>query len=268
MYILVMDDVHLSKNAPPWPESKGEKSLAKIALITGANKGIGFEVARQLGHAGFTVLLGSRDASRGEEAATKLRNEGIEVHSVSVDLDHGGECGSILAKQIGEEFGHLDVLVNNAGVWDGEDGPASKVSLKVLRRTFEANFFGVVEFTQPLLPLLRAAGSARIVNVSSGLGSLTINADPSDPFYHVKLLAYNASKAALNMFTLGLAYDLRDTGVKVNSGNPGYTATDMTGYATGAQTVEEGAREIVRLAQLAENGPTASFSQNDGIVPW
>jgi NAD(P)-dependent dehydrogenase (short-subunit alcohol dehydrogenase family) len=242
--------------------------MAKVVLITGANKGIGFEVARQLGRAGFTVLLGSRDASRGEQAASTLRGEGLDVRAVIVDLNRAAECGAALAKTIGEEFGHLDVLVNNAGTVAKEDGAASTTTVETLRSTFEANFFGVVAFTQPLLPLLRAAESARIVNVSSGLGSLTINADPNNPFYHAKLLAYNASKAALNMFTLGLAYDLRDTKIKVNSGNPGYTATDMTGHAPGTQTVEEGAREIIRLAQLPEDGPTATFTQNDGIVPW
>lgn len=242
--------------------------MAKIALITGANKGIGFEVARKLGHAGFTVLLGSRDVSRGEQAASTLRAEGIEVRAVIVDLDRGAECGATIAGEIGKEFGHLDVLVNNAGISPKDDGAASTTSIETLRSTFETNFFGVVAFTQPLLPLLRKTENARIVNVSSGLGSLTINADPNNPFYHAKLLAYNASKAALNMFTLGLAYDLRDTKVKVNSGNPGYTATDMTGHAPGTQTVEEGAREIVRLAQLSDDGPTASFTQNDGIVPW
>lgn len=242
--------------------------MGRVALITGANKGIGFEVARQLGQAGFTILLGARDASRGDEAANKLRSSGVDARYVLVDLNRAVESATALARQVGEEFGRLDVLVNNAGVWYGEDGPASKVSLEVLRRTFEANFFGVVAFTQPLLPLLRAAENASVVNVSSGLGSLTINADPSHPFYNVKLLAYNASKAALNMFTVDLAYDLRDTKIKVNSANPGYTATDMTSHAPGAQTVEEGAREIVRLAQLPVDGPTASFYQTDGIVAW
>lgn len=242
--------------------------MAKVALITGANKGIGFEVARQLGRAGFTILLGSRDKSRGEQAADTLRAEGLKVRAVNVDLNRGAECGANLAREIEAEFGHLDVLVNNAGMAAKDDGPASTTSIETLRNTFEANFFGVVAFTQPLLPLLRAAENARIVNVSSGLGSLAINADPNNPFYHAKLLAYNASKAALNMFTLGLAYDLRETKAKVNSANPGYTATDMTGHAPGTQTVEEGAREIIRLAQLPDDGPTASFSQNDGIVPW
>ena len=241
--------------------------MAKVVLVTGANKGIGFEVSRQLGRAGFTVLLGARDRARGEEAASKLRGEGLEVRFVAVDLNHAAESGAALARQIGEEFGHLDVLVNNAAIADREDGPASSVGIETLRRTFETNFFGTVAFTQPLLPLLRAAGSARIVNVSSGLGSLAINGDPSTPFYHAKVLAYNASKAALNMFTVDLAYDLRDTKVKVNSACPGYTATDLNNHS-GPQTVEEGAVAIVRLAQLPEDGPTGSFTHKDGTYPW
>ena len=139
--------------------------------------------------------------------------------------------------------------------------------MDALRRTFEANFFGTVAFTQPLLPLLRAAGSARIVNVSSGLGSLALNNDRQSPFYDAKALAYNASKAALNMFTVDLAYDLRDTSIKVNSACPGYTATDMNQHS-GPQTIEEGAVAIVRLAQLPEDGPTASFVHKDGTYSW
>jgi NAD(P)-dependent dehydrogenase (short-subunit alcohol dehydrogenase family) len=157
-----------------------------------------------------------------------IRGEGIEARSVTVDLNRAAECGADLAEAIREEFGHLDVLVNNSGTAAKEDGAASTTSMETLRSTFEANVFGVVAFTQPLRPLLRAAESACIVNVSSGLGSLTINADPNNPVYHAKLLAYNASKAALNMFTLGLAYDLRDTKIKVNSGNPGDYATVHT----------------------------------------
>ena len=166
--------------------------MGKIVLITGANKGIGFEVSRELGRAGFTVLLGARDAVRGEEAAGKLRGEGLDVRFVPADLNRAVESGTALAKRIGEEFGHLDVLVNNAAIVDREDGPASSVPLETLRRTFETNFFGTVAFTQPLLPLLRAAESARIVNVSSGLGSIAINGDPSTPYYHAKVLGYNA----------------------------------------------------------------------------
>lgn len=241
--------------------------MAKIVLVTGANKGIGFEVSRELGRAGFTVFLGARDTARGEEAAKKLRDEGLDVRFATADLNKASESGAALAKQIGEEFGHLDVLINNAATADPEDGPASSVGIETLRRTFEANFFGTVAFTQPLLPLLRAADCARIVNVSSGLGSLAINGDPSSPFYPVKILAYNASKAALNMFTVDLAYDLRDTKIKVNSACPGFTATDMNNH-TGAQTVEEGAIAIVRLAQLPDNGPTGSFTHKDGTYSW
>ena len=241
--------------------------MGKIVLITGANKSIGFEVARQLGHSGFTVLLGARDASRGEEAAGRLRAEGGDVRYVAADLNNASESATSLAEQIGKEFGHLDVLVNNAAVFDKEDGHASDVGIDTLRRTFEANFFGTVAFTQPMLPLLRAAETAHIINVSSGLGSLAINGDPNTPYYHAKALAYNASKAALNMFTVDLAYDLRDTKVKVNSVCPGYTATDLNNHS-GHQTIEEGAIAIVRLAQTTEEGPTGGFIHKDGTYPW
>jgi NAD(P)-dependent dehydrogenase (short-subunit alcohol dehydrogenase family) len=241
--------------------------MEKVVLVTGANKGIGFEVSRQLGRVGFTVLLGARDTARGEEAAKKLRGEGLDVRFVKTDLNHAVESGTALAKQIGEEFGHLDVLVNNAGIADREDGPASSVGIETLRRTFETNFFGTVALTQPLLPLLRAAERARIVNVSSGLGSIAINNDPNTPFYHVKILGYNASKVALNMFTVDLAYDLRDTKIKVNSVSPGFVDTDMNNH-TGTDTVEEGAIAIVRLAQLPDDGPTGSFIHKDGTYPW
>ena len=241
--------------------------MEKVVLVTGANKGIGFEVSRQLGRAGFTVLLGARDTARGEEAAKKLRSEGLDVRFVKAELNQAVESGTALARQIGEEFGHLDVLVNNAGIADREDGPASSVGIETLRRTFETNFFGTVALTQPLLPLLRAAERARIVNVSSGLGSIAINNDPNTPFYHVKILGYNASKVALNMFTVDLAYDLRDTRIKVNSVSPGFVDTDMNNH-TGTDTVEEGAIAIVRLAQLPDDGPTGSFIHKDGTYPW
>jgi len=241
--------------------------MGKIVLVTGANKGIGFEVSRQLGRAGFTVLLGARDEARGEEAAGKLRNEGLDVRSVSTDLNRAAESGSALATLIREEFGHLDVLVNNAGIADREDGPASSVGIEALRRTFETNFFGTVAFTQPLLPLLRAAESARIVNVSSGLGSLAINADPNTPFYAVKVLAYNASKAALNMFTVDLAYDLRDTKIKVNSAHPGWVKTDMGGPQATLE-LSEGGKTSAALALLPDDGPTGGFFHLGQSLPW
>ncbi len=243
--------------------------MAKVVLITGANKGIGFEVARQLGRAGFIVLLGARDAARGEEAAAKLRSEGSDVRYVVADLDRAVETSKALAAQIQKEFGHLDVLINNAGIFDltGGDSPASTVTSEALKRTFEINFFGTVEFTQPLLPLLRGAESARIINVSSGLGSLGLNSDATSPFYPVKPLGYNASKAALNMFTVDLAWELRDTKIKVNSICPGFTATDLNGNS-GTQTLEEGAEAIVRFAQQPDDSRTGGFFHKDGSYPW
>ena len=251
---------------------KRDNVMAKVVLITGANKGIGFEVAQQLGQAGFTVLLGARDAARGEEAAAKLRSEGSknsDVRYVLADLDHAHETATALAAQLQKDFGHLDVLINNAGVFDmtGADGPASTVKTAALKRTFDINFFGTVEFTQPLLPLLRAAESARIINVSSGLGSLALNSDATSPFYAAKPLAYNASKAALNMFTVNLAWELRDTKIRVNSICPGFTATELNNN-TGTQTIEEGAEAIVRFAQQPDDSPTGGFFHKDGSYSW
>lgn len=239
-----------------------------IALVTGANKGIGLEVARGLARSGAKVLLGARDAARGDAAVDTLRREGLtDVHRVRVDLEDASASGQDLARRIQEEFGRLDVLVNNAGIVDPGDGLPGQVSEPALRRIFETNFFGQVLFTQPLLPLLRAATGGRIVNVSTGLGSLATNADPESPFYHAKILAYNASKAALNMFTVNLAYELRDTRVKVNAAIPGYVATDLTGHQ-GPMTVEEGAREILRLARLPDDGPTGGFFYEGQAYPW
>ena len=243
--------------------------MAKIALVTGANKGIGFEVSRALGKAGFVVLLGARDAGRGEEAAAKLRSEALDVRFVHADLEHANETATAIAENIAKEFGHLDVLVNNAGVADmtGADAPASSASIQAMRRIFNTNFFGTVEFTQPLLPLLKAASAARIVNVSSGLGSFEINTDPHSPFYGVKPLGYNASKAALNMFTVNLAWELRETKAKVNSVCPGYVSTDLNNHS-GPGTAADGAVAIAKYAQIGEDGPTAGFFHQDGAYGW
>ena len=271
---MVVDDVHLEVQTFKVQTSNHKnctvtrETMAKVVLITGANKGIGFQVARELGQAGFTVLLGARDAARGEEAAAKLRAEGAEVRFVAADLNNADASATALAKTIGEEFGHLDVLVNNAAIYLApQEVHASDTGVETLKRTFDVNFFGTVAFTQPLLPLLRAAESAQIINVSSSLGSLTINGDSNSPYYHAKALAYNASKAALNMFTVDLAYDLRETRVKVNSVCPGYTATDLTNH-TGHQTIEEGAIAIVRLARKTEEVPNGGFLHKDGTYPW
>ena len=238
----------------------------KVALITGANKGIGFEVARGLGKAGMAVLLGARDAGRGAEAAAKLRGEGLDAREIAIDLQDEATIHTA-AGEIETDYGHLDVLVNNAGITSPGDGMPGTADLDAIRRTFETNFFGTVVVTQAMLPLLRKAPAARIVNVSSGLGSLALNSDPASPYAEVKILGYNASKAALNMMTVQLAYELRDTPIKVNAADPGYTATDLNGNS-GPQTVEEGAQEATRLALLPDDGPTGGYFDRHGVVPW
>jgi len=237
-----------------------------IALVTGANKGIGLEVVRQLGRAGLCVWLGARDAGRGEAAAAGLREEGLDVRFVALDLGRP-ETLPLAAERIQEECRRLDVLVNNAGIADPADGSPGEASLDAVRRVLETNFLGTLAVTQAMLPLLRRSGAGRIVNVSSGLGSLTQNADPAWEFAKVKLLGYNAAKAALNMLTILLAAELRDTAIKVNSADPGYTATDLNGHR-GTQTIEQGAAEAVRLALLPEDGPTGGFFSSAGPVPW
>lgn len=243
-----------------------QSTSKKTALVTGANKGIGFEVARQLGKAGFSVFLGSRNIAAGEAAAAKLRGEDLDVHAVELDLDRK-ETIIAAASTIRSQSQRLDVLVNNAAIVDGADGPPSTVSASVVQRVIETNFFGTLAVTQVMLPLLREAPAPRIVNVSSGLGSLTMNGDPTWSFAGAKFLGYNTSKAALNMLTLQLAYEFRDTPMKVNSANPGYTATDMNGNQ-GNQTLEEGAAEPVRLALLPPDGPTGGFFETAGPHPW
>ncbi|RYX84372.1 SDR family oxidoreductase [bacterium] len=237
----------------------------RVALITGANKGIGLEIARQLGQNGLTVLVGARDAGRGEEATQTLQSEGVDARFVAIDVNDQSSIEAA-AKTIESDFGRLDVLVNNAGVALESTG-ASEASLEVVRRTFDTNFFGVVAVTQALLPLIRKSESGRIVNVSSGLGSLTQLSDPSNQYYAVNPFGYNASKSALNAFTVSLAKELRDTNIKVNSADPGYTATDLNGNS-GPQTIPEGAQSSVTLALLPDDGPTGGFFEAKGPVAW
>ena len=208
--------------------SNSTGSARKVALITGANKGIGFEITRQLGRAGMTVLLGARNSKQGEAAAAILRGEGIDVHTRPLDLLKE-ETISAAAEWIASQYGRLDVLVNNAGVVDGDDGPPSSTDLNAVRRVFDVNFFDTLAVTKAMLPLIRNAKAGRIVSLSSGLGSLTLNSDPTWAFASYKMLGCCGSKAALNIMTVQLAYELRDTGIKVNAVNPGFTATDMNG---------------------------------------
>ena len=234
----------------------------RVALVTGANKGIGLEIARGLGRAGLHVLVGARNAQAGEAAVATLTGEGLSAELVAVDLD---DPATIAASADG--IGRLDVLVNNAGIVDQADGPPSSAKLDAVRRVFEVNYFGTLAVTQAMLPLLRRGRSPRIVNVSSGLGSIAHNADPAGKYAHVKLAGYNVSKAALNMITVQLAAELAGDGIKVNAADPGYTATDLNGNS-GPQTVEQGAAEAVRLALLPDDGPTGGFSSSEGPQPW
>ncbi len=237
----------------------------KVALITGANKGIGFEVARQLGAEGVTVLLGARDPQLGEAAAAKVKAEGADAHFLEIDVTKP-ETITKAAETIGAQYGKLDILVNNAGIVAKEDGPPSVADPGAVRRVLDVNFFGVLAVTQSMLPLVRKAPSGRIVMVSSILGSLTWNTDPQWPAA-VRLLGYNGSKAILNMLTVQLAWELRDTAIKVNTVNPGYTATDLNGNS-GTQTLAEGAAETVRQCLVSDDAPTGGFFLTGGMVPW
>jgi NAD(P)-dependent dehydrogenase (short-subunit alcohol dehydrogenase family) len=241
-------------------------SSKRIALVSGANKGIGFEIARRLGQAGLTVLLGARNADLGAKAAAKLQAEDLDVRYIELNLSRP-ETIQAVAATIEAEYQRLDVLVNNAAIIDAADGPPSATDVNAVRRVFETNFFSTLALTQAVLPLLRNSTAGRIVNVSSGLGSITLNADPNWAYAPFKLIGYCASKAALNMMTVQLAYELRGTAIKVNAADPGYTATDLNGNS-GHQTVEEGAAESVRLALLPPDGPTGGFFDSAGPEPW
>lgn len=241
-------------------------SSKKIALITGANKGIGYEVARQLGKQGCTVLVGARDAKLGEDAANKLKKEGVEAAFVALDVTRRDTIEAARAG-IEKDFGRLDILVNNAGIYDRGDGPPSSAEIDAVSRTLETNFVGALAVAQAMLPLIRKSAAGRIVNVSSELGSITGFGDPNWKFAAVKRIGYCASKAAMNMMTAQLAAELRDTKIKVNSVNPGYTATDLNNHQ-GPQTIEEGSAETIRAALIGDDGPTGQFLETGGTLPW
>ena len=245
--------------------------MKKVALITGSYKGIGYETARQLGKNGFIVILSARKGKKAEDAANKLKEEGIEAHSIKLDVTDENEIDKAY-KYIQEKFGKLDVLVNNAGIQlDNDSFGASNsvetVSHKILKETFESNFFGVVGLTQKLLPLILKSEQGRIVNVSSVMGSLALHADKKSPIYTVKPFAYNASKTALNQFTVHLAAALDKTNVKVNSAHPGWVKTDLGGEEA-PMTIEEGAKTIVDLCLIDENGPNGGYIHMGQQLPW
>jgi NAD(P)-dependent dehydrogenase (short-subunit alcohol dehydrogenase family) len=237
-----------------------------IALVTGANKGIGREISRQLSSKGVLVLMGARDRERGEKTVAELRGEGLAVEFIELDVTSQASVDEAAA-ELEKRYGQLDILVNNAGMRD-DWCPGSEVTVDLLKKTLETNVIGVFRVTKAMLPLLRKSKHGRIVNMSSGLGSLTWNTDSHGPLpSRHKSLAYSSSKAALNMMTIQLGNELKDAGIKVNSADPGFTATDMNQHR-GAKTVEQGAATPVRLALLPDDGPTAGVFGDHGPEPW
>jgi len=253
---------------------KDGKLNGKVAFITGANRGLGLETARELGKLGIAVVLGSRDSEKGEAAAAKFRDEGITAESLGFDVTKSQDHQKAY-DYFAKKYGRLDILVNNAGVLRESQvsttGPApnstSAVSPEVLRETFETNFFAPVTLTQKLLPLIRKAPAGRIVNVSSILSSLTLHSDPKSPIYQFKTFAYDASKAALNAFTVHLAYEVRDSKIKVNSAHPGWVKTEMGG-PNAPMEPSEGGKTSAQLATLADDGPNGGFFHLGQPLPW
>jgi NAD(P)-dependent dehydrogenase (short-subunit alcohol dehydrogenase family) len=245
-------------------------SEKKIALITGANRGIGFETARQLGQQGIKVLIGARSEENGREAERKLKTEGYDAEFILLDVDDPQTHASA-AKYVEDAYGKLDILINNAGIFidENENGVpvgASRTSEEIFRRTFDTNFFNTIAVTQKFIPLVKKSDAGRIVFLSSGLGSLNLHSDPSSPIYNWKVPAYNISKTALNGYAVHLAYELRDTPVKVNAAHPGSVVTDMN--ANGEIPVEEGAKTSVALATLPADGYTGKFVYLGEELPW
>ncbi|MCX4388212.1 SDR family oxidoreductase [Micromonospora peucetia] len=239
---------------------------AQVALVTGANRGIGYEIARGLAAAGMRVLIGARSAQRGREAAEKLAVAGYDVSTVRLDVTDA-ESVAATARTIEQAYGRLDVLVNNAAVLLDFGIAPSATPLDAVRRTFETNVLGVVAVTNALLPLLRGAPAGRIVNLSSELGSLTAATDPTSPTSRMPMVAYNVSKSAVNAVTVSYANELRDTPIKVNAADPGYCATDMNG-GEGDYTPQQGASVAIRLATLPADGPSGGYFNEAGPLPW
>jgi len=246
--------------------------MTRVALITGANRGLGFETARQLGRSGVRTIVGARDAAKGERAAAELRAEGIDAGSVGLDVTSPASVREA-ATQITQEYGVLDILVNNAGILpeataDETPGP---LDLALFRQTFDTNVFGAVSVIQEFLPLLRESHSGRIVNVSTTMGSLSDASDPDSPYYGVVVPAYQSSKAAINALTVALAKLLKDTPIKVNSICPGWVQTDLGGpdnRAAAPLTAEEAAPIVVAMASIPDDGPSGQFVDREGTVAW
>ena len=244
----------------------------KIAFITGGNRGIGYQTALDLKGEGVKVVIGSRDLKQGEEAVNKLRAAGVDADVLQFDITKPADYQAAF-DYFNSRYGRLDILINNAGIAAGTfpgTGPehsASDVPSDLLHRVFETNFFAPVALTRTLLPLLKKSPAGRIVNLSSILGSLTLHADPKSPIYEAKSFAYDASKTALNAFTIHLAYELRDTNIKVNSAHPGWVKTDMGGDQA-TMELSDGSKTSVELATLPESGPTGGYFHMGKPLPW
>lgn len=240
---------------------------SKIALVTGATRGIGLHTARQLAEAGVHTLLAGRDRAKTVEAALQLQGEGLPVEALQLDVTDATSIAAAAAA-VESRHGRLDILINNAGIL--VDNPALKPSQQTLdtwRQTFDTNLFALIAVTQAFLPLLHRSPAARIVNVSSILGSLALHQDPASPIYDFKLPAYNVSKSAVNAWTVQLAYELRDSAIKVNTIHPGYVKTDMNA-GEGELEVADGARTSVKLALIDNDGPQGGYYYLDQVLPW
>lgn len=242
----------------------------KIALVSGANKGIGFETSRQLAKLSIKVLMGARDEKKGAAAVGRLQTEGLDVELMQLDVTRSDDISRVRT-MIERNFGRLDILVNNAGMAHNEEplfvNSTETISMQALRETFDVNFFGLVELTQALLPLIKKSPAGRIVNISSVLGSLTLHSDPQAGLDQTKPFAYDASKTAVNQFTIHLAALLKGMPIKVNSAHPGWVRTDLGGKEAPMDTME-GAKTSVALATLDNDGPTGGFFHLDETLPW
>lgn len=244
----------------------------RIALVTGATRGIGLETVRQLAEAGVHTLLAGRNRGKAVEAALKLQADGLPVEAIALDVNDAASIAAA-AKTIEDRHGRLDILVNNAGIAldDAQLGAAGQ-SIETWRTTFETNVFGLIATTQAMLPLLHKSAAGRIVNVSSLLGSLSQHQDPASFIYDFKgIPAYNVSKSAVNAWTVHLAHALKDAGIKVNTIHPGYVRTDMNKSGdeqNGELEVADGARTSVRLALIDDAGPTGGYFYLDEVLPW
>lgn len=244
----------------------------KVAFVTGGNRGIGYQTALDLKNTGTKVVIGSRDLAQGQQAVEKLRAAGVDAYVIKFDITNSADHKAAY-DYFNSKYGHLDILINNAGVAAGKfpgTGPehsASDVPEDILHRVFETNFFAPIALTKTLLPLVKKSPAGRIVNLSSILGSLTLQADPNSPIYNAKSFAYDASKTALNAYTVHLAYELRGTKIKVNSAHPGWVKTDMGGEQAPME-LKDGAKTSIFLATLPDDGPSGGYYHMGQPLPW